>query len=84
MNNVTNSSLADFQDVENFDFTLKPGSSLIASITNFPPIPFDKIGLVTDEYRSSIPPRDMKLLREGDTSKRKFSSTTDIDASNKK
>ncbi|MEI6321934.1 MAG: right-handed parallel beta-helix repeat-containing protein [bacterium] len=82
--NVTNGVTADFLDAENFDFTLKPGSTLVASIDGFPPIPFHEIGLQVDEYRKSIPPRDMKLLHEGDTTKRKFSSTTDIDASNKK
>jgi Right handed beta helix region len=82
--NVTNNSTSDFLDVDNFDFTLRPGSTLVASIQGFPTIPFHDIGLQVDEYRKSIPPRDMKLLREGDTTKRKFSSTTDIEASNRK
>lgn len=82
--NVTEGSLAEFADAENFDFTIKPGSTLVAAIEGFPPIPFQQIGLQVDEYRKSIPPRDMKLLREGDTTKRKFNSTTDIEASNKK
>lgn len=82
--NVITNSLSDFVDAENFDFTIKPNSALIASIPGFPPIPFNEIGLRTDEYRKTIPPRDMKLLKEGDTSKRKFSSTTDIEATNKK
>jgi hypothetical protein len=82
--NVTEGSLAEFVDAENFDFTLKPGSTLVAAIEGFPPIPFQQIGLQVDEYRKIIPPRDMKLLKEGDTTKRKFSSTTDIEASNKK
>jgi len=82
--NITEGSLAEFTDVENFDFSLKPGSTLVAAIEGFPPIPFQQIGLQIDEYRKSIPSRDMKLLKEGDTTKRKFSSTTDIEASNKK
>jgi len=82
--NSTAGSLSEFVDSENFDFTVKPGSSLIASIVGFPPIPFQQIGLQADEYRKSIPPRDIKLLKEGDTTKRKFSSSTDIEASNKK
>ncbi len=82
--NSTAGSLSEFVDAENFDFTVKPGSSLIASIVGFPPIPFQQIGLQADEYRKNIPPRDMKLLKEGDTTKRKFSSSTDIEASNKK
>jgi hypothetical protein len=82
--NQTGSSTSDFVDADNFDFTLKPGSTLVASIQGFPQIPFQQIGLQVDEYRKSIPQRDMKLLREGDTTKRKFSSSTDIEASNKK
>ena len=82
--NQTGSSTSDFVDADNFDFTLKPGSTLVASIQGFPQIPFQQIGLQIDEYRKSIPQRDMKLLREGDTTKRKFSSSTDIEASNKK
>jgi len=83
--NVTNApagSLSDFLDAENLNFTLRPGSKLLAAIKGFPPIPFDKIGRQADAYRKLIPPRDMKLLKEGDTSKRKFSSSTDIEASN--
>jgi Right handed beta helix region len=82
--NITSGSPADFVDADNFDFTVRPGSTLVAAIEGFPPIPFQKIGLQVDEYRKSIPPRDMKLLKEGDTTKRKFSSTTDIEATNKK
>jgi parallel beta-helix repeat protein len=82
--NLTSGSPSDFVDAENFDFTVKPGSTLVAAIEGFPPIPFREIGLQVDEYRKSIPLRDMKLLKEGDTSKRKFSSTTDIEATNKK
>jgi parallel beta-helix repeat protein len=82
--NVTSGSPADFVDAENFDFTVRPGSTLLATIAGFPPIPFQQIGLQVDEYRKSIPPKDMKLLKEGNTTKRKFSSTTDIEASNKK
>ena len=82
--NTTTNSMSDFLDAENFDFTLKPGSTLVASIQGFPPIPFHDIGLQVDEYRKTIPSRDMQLLKEGDTKKRSFSSTTDIEASNKK
>ena len=82
--NATTNSMSDFLDAENFDFTLKPDSTLVAAIQGFPPIPFHDIGLQVDEYRKVIPPRDMQLLKEGDTKKRSFSSTTDIEASNKK
>jgi hypothetical protein len=82
--NVMTGSLSDFQDAENLDFTLRPGSTLVAAIPAFPKIPFNRIGLQTDEYRTTIPPRDMKLIKEGDTTKRKFSSSTDIEASNRR
>lgn len=82
--NLTEGSLTEFVDAENFDFTIKPGSTLVAAIEGFPAIPFQQIGLQVDEYRKSIPSRDIKLLKEGDTTKRKFSSSTDIEASNKK
>ena len=83
-NNVTTTSTADFVDPENFDFMLKPDATVTAAIPGFPAIHFEQIGLQPDEYRPVVPPRDMKLLREGDTKKRSFSSTTDIEASNKK
>ena len=83
-NGNTNDVMTNFVDAENFDFTIKSNSTLTASIPSFPAIPFDKIGLQPDQYRFVVPERDMKLLREGDTKKRSFSSTTDIDASNKK
>ena len=82
--NLTEGSLEEFVDSGNFDFTIKPGSTLVASIEGFPSIPFQQIGIQPDEYRKTVAERDMKLLREGDTTKRKFSSTTDIEASNKK
>jgi len=81
-NNVTASALDDFRDAENFDFTLKPGSNLVASISGFPAIPFQQIGLQPDEYRPSVPPRNIRLLREGDTKMRNFDSSVDIKASN--
>lgn len=80
--NVTADSLSMFADAGNFDFTVKPGSALVASIPGFRAPPFREIGLQIDEFRTSLPPRDNKLLRDGNTVRRKFNSTTDIEASN--
>jgi parallel beta-helix repeat protein len=65
--NSTEGSLSDFVDVDNFDFTLRRGSALANLIPGINPIPFGEIGLQVDEYRKTIPSREMKVLREGDT-----------------
>ena len=42
-----------FVDVENEDFRLK--DDCVAYTIGFKPIPFDKIGLYVDVYRTSLP-----------------------------
>jgi hypothetical protein len=44
--------------------------------------PFDRsrYGIRTDEYRSSVPPRDLDLLRTGDTKRRAFDSNKDVES----
>mgnify|MGYP001553509811 CR=1 FL=1 len=42
-----------FRDVKSLDFRTRPG----ASATRMPKIPFDKIGLVADRFRRSVPVR---------------------------
>lgn len=37
------------------DFNLKPDSIILRKLPNFKPIPFDKIGLYKDEWRTSLP-----------------------------
>lgn len=37
------------------DFRLKPDAKVFKDLTGFQPIPFDKIGLFTDEYRQQLP-----------------------------
>ena len=37
------------------DFTLKPDARLLKEMPGFKPIPFDKIGLYKDEYRTALP-----------------------------
>ena len=44
-----------FADLSRFDFTLKPGSPLLKDLPGFKPIPFRKIGLYIDEYRTRLP-----------------------------
>jgi hypothetical protein len=65
--NSTHSCLTDFVDADNLDFTLKPGTSLEFLNPVLAGIPIRQIGLQLDEYRKTIPPRDMKLLIQGDT-----------------
>lgn len=82
--NETVSDLTIFQNPEQFDFRLKTDAAVLTKLPELATIPFEKIGLKIDEYRTAIPQRDDKLLREGDTKRRKFDSKTDMDASNKK
>ncbi len=46
-----------FVDAARGDFALKPGSEAFKKIPGFKPIPFAQIGLKTDEYRKTVPPR---------------------------
>jgi len=41
-----------FEDAENMNFDLKPGSIVFEKIPDFEPIPFEKIGLYEDGYRN--------------------------------
>ena len=78
--NAETKDMSVFVDPENFNFAIKPDAQVPAP--GFEPIPFEKIGLVEDEYRTKVPERDMQLLRTGKT-ERHFDSQTDIDASNR-
>lgn len=40
----------------------------------------DGIGLVIDEYRQSLPARDLELLRTGDTRRKAFDSQQDVES----
>jgi hypothetical protein len=46
-----------FVDVTRGDFALKSDSKVFNKIPGFKPIPFAQIGLKTDEYRKTVPPR---------------------------
>jgi hypothetical protein len=80
--NVVSNDQSVFVDPANFNFALKPGVAATLGLKDFKPIPFNRIGLYTDEYRAMLPPRDDALLRNGNT-ERHFDSQTDLDASNR-
>ncbi|MEC5126642.1 right-handed parallel beta-helix repeat-containing protein [Verrucomicrobiales bacterium BCK34] len=44
-----------FIDAEKLNFQLKPDARLLKEIPGFEPVPFDKIGLFVDEYRTALP-----------------------------
>jgi hypothetical protein len=81
-NNAVSDSLGIFVNPEALDFTLKPDAPVFSEIPGFRQIPMAKIGLYADYYRPVVPPRDMELLRTGNT-ERGFDSQTDVDASNR-
>jgi len=45
-----------FVDAKAMDFRLKPDSIVFQKVPGFQPIPFERIGLVVDEYRRAVPP----------------------------
>lgn len=70
-----------FVDAKALDFRLKPDSAIFTKLPGFKPIPFAKIGLYVDEYRSTVPSR----INSKSTSKKEvFDSTVDMKESNKK
>lgn len=82
-NNMVSDDLGLFVDVETLDFTLKPDSAVFQEIPGFQQIPVSKIGIYPDAYRPVVPPRDMELLKSGNTDSG-FDSQMDVNASNKK
>lgn len=81
-NNVETADRSIFLDPDNFNFTLKPTADVLSQIKELASISFDNVGLYRDEYRASIPERDMSLLRTANT-ERHFDSLTDVNASNR-
>jgi hypothetical protein len=77
--NVELPSAADFIDEARMTIVFPPPGKGIPATFQVPPV--ERIGLYQDSLRKEIPPRDLKALREKDTSK-PFDSQTDIDASN--
>lgn len=82
--NFVGQDLDIFVDASNLNFQIKPGASVFEVIPDFPQVPMSKIGLYPDAFRPEVPARDMKLLREGDTSGGGFDSLVDVEATNRK
>lgn len=53
--NFVTSADPGFVDVAKGNLALKPDSEVFRKIPGFKPIPFEKIGLLKDEYRSELP-----------------------------
>ena len=54
VNNYRTDSDPGFVDYENENFNLKPDSEVFQKIDGFELLPFDKMGLYTDQYRKSL------------------------------
>ena len=72
-----------FADPSRLNFSLKPDSPVFKALPGFRPIPFEKIGLFTDEFRASLPSAQAEP-DDAQTEAPAFDSAEDIDASNKK
>lgn len=44
-----------FADAEKRDFRMKPGAAAFTKVSGFQPIPFEKIGLYQNDFRSNLP-----------------------------
>ena len=55
-NNFVTATDPGFVDADGGNYALKPGAEVFNKISGFEPIPFEKIGLQTDEYRRILPP----------------------------
>jgi hypothetical protein len=82
--NFVSDDMDMFVDVEALDFTLKENAPVFAAIPGFPQVPMAKIGIYSDQYRPVVPPRDMELLRTGNTAGGGFDSLVDVEATNRK
>lgn len=56
-NNWTTDADPGFADLARLDFSLSPGSEAFRRIPGFEPVPFAKMGLRIDEYRTRLPER---------------------------
>jgi hypothetical protein len=54
VNNYRTDSDPGFVDYKNGNFNLKPDSEVFKKIPGFEPLPFDKMGLYSDEYRMVV------------------------------
>ena len=71
--NLEVADLAVLADPTGLNFKAIAGSGL-------PAVSLDRYGLQLDEFRRTLPERDMKLLKEGDTTRKTFDSQQDVEA----
>jgi len=71
---------AGLVDAAGVDFTLRQDAAVFARIPGFPPIPFARIGLRKDAFRTSVPPRVFGPA--GKDEQPVFDSATDIQRTN--
>ena len=50
-----------FADAATLDFRMKAGAPVFQKVPGFQAIPFEKIGLQTNNLRPTIPPREAKF-----------------------
>ncbi len=50
-----------FADAAKLDFRMKAGAPVFQKVPGFRAIPFEKIGLQTNDLRPTIPPRETKF-----------------------
>jgi hypothetical protein len=63
-----------YADPASLNFTLTNAKS------GAPAVDFARYGLQVDEFRPTLPARDLELLKSGDTKRKKFDSQQDVDA----
>lgn len=80
-NFILSESEAAFADADKLDFRLRPDSVVFKQLPAFQPIPFERIGLAKDEYRTTLPVMARRRAL-GATSRPAFDSNTDLQRSN--
>ncbi len=81
VNNIELPSVDVFTDAPSLDFTLRePAHPGLAALEWMRSFNLARYGLQLDEFRRSLPERDIKLLQTGDTRRRKFDSQQDVES----
>jgi hypothetical protein len=80
---VAQAPLSVFKDPEALNFTPSQPEELQRLLPGLHTFPVAGIGLQTDEFRRSIPARNLKQLQSESTARRRFDSQTDVDATNR-
>ena len=71
--------LADLADPAALDFTPRSPAAR-AALTSLPPFDLSLYGLQVDEFRPVVAPREVTLLKTGDTKRKAFDSQQDVNA----